>query len=218
MTEASANNLVSYKLTTDASRSGAMVPRSKYFLFPQETESSGMASVFSEPARLLEKQIGELRIPPSPGSMPVVERSLEERLFDATAGVKILTSRVAMHLDREWRNRLFRQLDSLHEPEEWEPRNEPVQGASFATFLKAIVGLQPKKRPGLGLSQAGHLIAAWTNGSDRLTIEFLGNDRVRWVIGRRDEDGQLEQIAGHVNVAALAVALSPYNPNSWFSA
>lgn len=217
MSESTAKHLVTYRAAKGSGKSGPMVARSKYFLLPQEAEGSGMASLFSEPARQLEQQIGALRIPPSPGSMPVVERSLEERIFDATAGVKILTSRVAMHLDREWRDKLFRQLDSLHDPEEWELGNAPIQQASFATFLKAIVGLRPQKRPGLGLSHAGHLIAAWTKESERLTIEFLGNDRVRWVIGRRDADGELEQIAGHVTVSGLAAALSPYNTSVWFS-
>src|SRR5580704_16658355 len=40
-------------------------------------------------------------------------RSLEEQLYDALAAFKVRTASVAMHLDREWRSRLFRQLDSL---------------------------------------------------------------------------------------------------------
>src|SRR5690349_7172186 len=41
------------------------------------------------------------------------ERSLGERLFDATAEPKIWTSRVAMHLDLPSRDRFFKQLDRL---------------------------------------------------------------------------------------------------------
>ena len=43
-------------------------------------------------------------------------KSLEERLFDALASVKVLTSKIAMHLDRKWRDRLFAQLDRMHSP------------------------------------------------------------------------------------------------------
>ena len=175
-------------------------------------------AAISEDTRTIERRVSDLQIPPSPASLisATGKRPLEERLFDATAGVKILTSQIAMHLEREWRDKLFRQLDSLHDPAEWEPDDEPVRQASFATFLKAIVQIRPKRRPGLGLSHTGNLIAAWTEQSDRLTIEFLPNDGVRWVIGRSRDDGP-EHIAGQTRVARLAEALAPYHPEIWFS-
>jgi hypothetical protein len=176
------------------------------------------AAAFSEDTRTMERRVSDLQIPPSPASLvsPTSGRPLEERLFDATANVKILTSQIAMHLEREWRDRLFRQLDSLHDPKEWDPDDKPIQQASFATFLKAIIQIKPKRRPGLGLSHAGYLIAAWTDKLDQLTIEFLPNDRVRWVIGRHSDD-ELEHIAGQTSVSRLARALAPYNSEIWFS-
>jgi len=189
-----------------------------------ETQMFRMASafntaVFSEATRLTERRVNELLNPPSPASLTLVtiERPLDERLFDATASVKILTAQVAMHLEHEWRDKLFRQLDSLHDPAEWEAGDEPIQQASFSTFLKAIVQIKPKRRPGLGLSHAGHLIAAWTKGKDRLTIEFMANDRVRWVL-TRFRDGESEHFAGQTSVLRLAEGLAPYEPESWFSA
>lgn len=176
------------------------------------------AGALSEDTLTTERRINDLRIPPSPASLvsPPVGQRLEERLFDATANVKILTSQIAMHLEREWRDKLFRQLDSLHDPEEWEQDDEPIQQASFATFLKAIIQIRPKHRPGLGLSHVGHLIAAWTNKSNRLTIEFLPSDRVRWVIGRLGDD-EPEHIAGQTRVSRLSETLAPYGPEIWFS-
>jgi len=181
-------------------------------------QSSLYATVLSEETRTMGRRINELRIPPSPASLvpPAANQRLEERLFDATANVKILTSQIAMHLEREWRDKLFRQVDSLHDPKEWEPDDEPIQQSSFATFLKAVIQIKPKRRPGLGLSQGGHLIAAWTNRSDRLTIEFLPNDRVRWVIGRFGDD-EPEHIAGQTKVSRLSESLEPYSPQIWFS-
>ena len=183
------------------------------------TQINFSAHAFSDGTNLMERRLSDLRIPPSPGSLPlaVVQRPIEERLFDATANVKMLTSQVAMHIDRVWRDKLFKQLDFLHSPKDWEEEDEPIQQASFATFLKAIVQIKPAKRPGLGLSYDGHLIAAWTNGPDRLTVEFLQNDRVRWVIGRQIED-ESEQIAGQTVVSRLADTLEPYHPEIWFSA
>ena len=165
----------------------------------------------------LEEQIKNLKIPPSPGALKsTATSSIEESLFDATAAVKMLTAQVAMHLDREWRTRLFRQLDSLHDPSEWEPSDSPVQQSSFATFLKAICDIKPTRRPGLGLTSAGHLIAAWTTKKDdRLTIEFLPNDRVRWVMSMLHDD-DIERLAGQTTVARLRDQLRPYEPGRWF--
>ena len=165
----------------------------------------------------LEEQIKNLKIPPSPGALKsTATSSIEESLFDSTAAVKMLTAQVAMHLDREWRTKLFRQLDSLHDPLEWEPSDSPVQESSFATFLKAICDIKPTRRPGLGLTTAGHLIAAWTTErDDRLTIEFLPNDRVRWVMSRLLDD-DMERLAGQTTVARLRDQLQPYESGRWF--
>lgn len=168
------------------------------------------------------KRVASLRIPPSPAAMDtsdvgivITEKSLTERLFDATAQVKILTSQVAMHLSNEWRGQLFRQLDQLHDPEEWEKGDPPLERASFATFLKAIFDLKPTVRPGLGLSNNGYLVAAWTANKDRLTLQFLPHDKVKWVISRYLSD-ELEQVAGNTSVKRLGVALEPYTPRVWF--
>jgi len=171
----------------------------------------------SDATRQIERRVTGLRNPPSPSSLVAsrTERPLEERLFDATANVKILTAQVAMHLDRQWRDRLFSQVDSLHDPAEWEPKDEPIQQASFATFLKAIVQIKPNRRPGLGLSNSGHLVAAWSSGKDRLTIEFLADDRVRWVLTRY-RDGEAEHFAGQTSVSRLVDGLAPFSPAAWF--
>jgi hypothetical protein len=179
--------------------------------------SPSHSSVLSEDTKLIERRISELRIQASPASLfASAEKSLEERLFDATASVKILTAQVAMHLDHEWRNKLFAQLDSLHDLEEWDPDDEPIQIGSFATFLKAMIQIKPQRRPGLGLSHNGYLVASWMVGKDRLTIEFLQKDRVRWVLARYTGD-DVERFAGHTSVSRLIDGLAPYRPDNWFS-
>lgn len=171
----------------------------------------------SSETRNIERLISELRNPQSPASLysKDIEKSIQERLFDATASVKILTSQVAMHLDSVWREKLFRQIDSLHDPDEWDPADNPVRQSSFITFLKAIFQIKPGRLPGLGLSHGGHLIAAWTVGKNRLTIEFLSHDRVRWVVSRYRDD-EPEQYAGHTSVSRLLEGLQPYHPEEWF--
>jgi NTP pyrophosphatase (non-canonical NTP hydrolase) len=167
----------------------------------------------------LARRVQALKSPPSPGAMrntPVSDtKSIEERLFDALADVKIYTASVAMHLDKRWRDLLFRQLDSLHDLAEWENDDQPVQRSSFATFLKAALDIKPQRRPGLGLSSVGHIIASWTKNQDHLTIEFLPNDRVRWVLSRY-RDGEPERFSGDTAVARMAEGLSGHHPEYWF--
>ncbi|MBK7015580.1 MAG: hypothetical protein IPH39_08395 [Sulfuritalea sp.] len=182
-----------------------------------ESASTVVYAAASKQTVQLEQQLRELQLPPSPRmAEPARKRSLEENLFDATAAVKTLTSQVAMHLDREWRAKLFRQLDSLHDPAEWEAGDIPVQKASFATFLKAICDIRPARRPGLGLTSSGCLIAAWTTArKDKLTIEFLPNDQVRFVLSLVHAD-DTERIAAKTNVARLRERLSQFGPDRWF--
>lgn len=168
------------------------------------------------------EKVEQLQIPLSPSAMTADRgtathsaRSISEQLFDATAEVKILTSQVAMHFENEWRDRLFAQLDRLHDPDEWDEEDRPIDRLSFSTFLKAIFDLRPAVRPGLGLTNGGNLIAAWTKGRNRLTLQFMPGARVKWVISRW-VDEEMDQVAGDTPVQRLSVALAPYGPNAWF--
>jgi hypothetical protein len=198
-------------------------------MFTRPTSSSGVQPVPPSlimpagdvPSSEIVRRVAALQSPPSPGSaLPAPQAELDDlahRLFEALAAVKIHTSTVAMHLDKEWRDKLFRQLDSLHDMDEWELDDEPIQKASFDTFLKAMLSIKPKRRPGLGLSHAGHLVAAWTTNQDRLTIEFLAHDRVRWVLSRKLAGDEPERFAGETRIELLAARLAEYNPEHWFS-
>jgi hypothetical protein len=122
-----------------------------------------------------------------------------------------------VHLEQEFQDRLFRQLDSLHETDQWEEGDQPLNRSSFQTFLKAILTIRPERMPGLGLSQVGNLIAAWTTARDRLTIEFFPNDRISWVLARYHDNDDADRSAGQTNVSELVECLAPYRPEHWFS-
>jgi hypothetical protein len=141
---------------------------------------------------------------------------IERKLFETLAEFKIRTSQVAMHLDGEWRSRLFRQLDSLLDPAEWDRADMPPTAASFRTFLRMILSRNIEVRPGLGASADGHLIAAWTTGDAKLTVECLPNDQIRWSIARTVE-GQRERAAGISLLKRMSAVLQPYDPRAWFS-
>ncbi|MGH8511516.1 MAG: hypothetical protein ACREU8_09085, partial [Gammaproteobacteria bacterium] len=150
--------------------------------------------------------LGEQAKPPSTKTVP-----LEERLYDARALCKTKTAAVAMHLDAEWRSRFFSQLDSLMDFENWEREDLPITEASFTTLLRMILLVRPARRPGLGSTSGGNIIAAWTVEKDRLTIECLPHDEVRWVLSR-NFGGNHESAAGQVALSRSLAVLEPYNP------
>lgn len=141
--------------------------------------------------------------------------SLEERLYEARASCKIKTAAVAMYLPDEWRSRFFSQVDNLMGVENWEDEDTPITEASFSTLLRMLLLIWPVKRPGLGATSEGHIIATWSLEKDRLTIECLPNDRVRWVVSKYIE-GNRESAAGDVRLNRLYAVLEPYEPKRWF--
>lgn len=144
-------------------------------------------------------------------------KSLAEALFDAGATAKILTSRVSMYLREGWRDKLFFQLDNLLDPEEWDPDDKPLQAQSFDTFLKAVCDMQPTRRPGLGLTYGGNLIAGWRdplNGEDRVSLEFSPSGTVL-VIGSRMFDGEPVSFSARTPVRALKKTMADLNCAKW---
>jgi len=215
------SGLIAFNKTTSAIFAGkqfgdtvATALKSSYSSYALSSKTTSEA--LSNNTKQMALNVSSLMNPPSPASLPASsEAAIKDRLFDATAAVKILTSQVAMHLDKKLRDKLFSQLDLIHDLDEWDRNDKPIKKLSFATFLKAILQIKPQRGPGLGLTYEGHLIAAWTTGQDRLTTEFLPNNRVRWVL-TRTLDGEVERANGETTVARLHECLLPYHPGHWF--
>lgn len=147
---------------------------------------------------------------------PAVERTAVERLFDARLNAKVSTAQVAMHLDRNWRNKLFASLDDLLDPDDWHEDDELMQSASYATFLRLVLHVRPARSPSLGLSNQGNVLAAWINGEHRLALECLPQDIIRWSLSCRIDD-ELERAVGETPVRRLRAVLAPYGPERWFA-
>lgn len=175
-----------------------------------------LVDVATKETQTIFRQLGQLVLKPTPARHQVssVAETAESSVYDALANAKIMTSTVAMHLDKKWRDKLFWQLDCLHDLEEWETGDQPVQTESFRTFLRVMTTLRPTRSPGLSLGHSGHLIAAWTEGTDRLTLEFLPENSVRVAISYNN-DGRIERAAIETSPARLPRVLSPYNPSHW---
>jgi hypothetical protein len=141
---------------------------------------------------------------------------LESKLRDRAASLKRMTATVGMYLDREWRTKLFARLDQLLDPEDWDSDFQLPSEQSYSTFLRMIIYLHPTRRPSLGLSLSGHFLSAWVRGGDRIVIECIGNDDVRWVLSRT-VDGQRESGAGRVQLHRIPDVTAGYQPEQLFN-
>ncbi len=141
--------------------------------------------------------------------------TIEGQLAEKRAACKRVAASVGMHLDADWRTRLFAKLDSLIDPDEWDRDFALPSEQSFSTFLRMIIYLHPTKRPGLGLSAKGHFLASWSKLDDRIVIECLANDDVRWVLSHAV--GELrESGAGKTKIHRIPDVIHPYEPDHLF--
>ncbi len=141
--------------------------------------------------------------------------TLEEQLYNSRANCKLKIASVAMHLNQDWRTRFFMQLDNLLDINEWDEDDQPVTDDSFSTLLRLLLSIRPKRRPGLGATSNGHIIATWTSGKNRLTIECLPGDQIRWIVFSSIDDYK-ESAVGQTSLDRITDVLGPYQPEQWF--
>lgn len=149
------------------------------------------------------------------GSLLDAEKELSSRLFSKSAQLKILISKVSMHLPDEWRRKFFHKLDSLHDPDNWEEDDNLVDASAFVTFLRFVLQVGPLERTSIGVSPEGHFLIGWKRDCDSLALEFLPNDAVHWSVVRHQTGGQ-ESVAGRTVVGRLSAVLQPYALKDWF--
>lgn len=190
-------------------------------MIAQITSSNQRAMQLIPPGRKLvqdqiDRSVARLRATGTPAlGTPSPGTGNTERLYDANASFKVFTSQVAMHLDDDWRKKLFRSLDNLLDPESWEDDDLPPALVSFQTLMRLLLLLKPERRPGLGIDNSAHLVAAWTEGVNRLTVTCLENDHLAWTLRRQTRDG-LVRAAGSNKITMMPKVLEPYEPSVWF--
>ena len=138
--------------------------------------------------------------------------SLAERIFRALADAKLWTSRVAMRMDLVARDRYFRQLDLLHDCDEWFGDDQPLRLESYKSFVRFMMTEGGQSKPSLALNPDGHLLAIWETAGNRLTIEFREGDELQWVVSGADG----YPTAGLAPLTLIMPRLAPYDPDAWF--
>jgi hypothetical protein len=61
----------------------------------------------------------------------------------------------------------------------------------------------------------GNLLALWRDGDDKLTVEFLPENRTRWFVQANGEAG-FERATGATPLERLREVLQPYGAERWF--
>ncbi len=130
-------------------------------------------------------------------------------VYERRATLKIMISKVAMHLSNELRGNIFLQIDRLYDLDSYkENKDQPIYEPSFESYLRFLINLRfltnidEPKPPVLGMSIEGHVLAAWKAGSNKTFLEFLSNDRLRMslVDGSDPEAPNIVSSSGGVEV------------------
>jgi hypothetical protein len=167
---------------------------------PVGPASPALAEVKPPPTRSL-RASEAATLPPPP--------SLGVHLFDNGAQLKVSFSQIAMHLTIEWRKAIFDQLEFLLKPENWQEDSALIEVSTFLTFLRFLIFAAPNRVPSLGVSPNGNVLAAWLKGDERITVQFLPDDRAIATLIRRGTRGN-ETVAWHGHVVDLKLFIERF--------
>lgn len=163
------------------------------------TSAATLPRQFIEPVRL-----GEDPVPVSLEN----RNSDSDRLFEAVANAKIWASRLAMRFSPIARSRIFKQLDMLHDPDDWMDGDIPVQLESFKSFIRCMLIEAIDGVPSLALTPSGNITALWRFENLNLNVEFFPYDKIRFLATRKVE-GDIERYAGSTVTKRLSSILGP---------
>ncbi len=150
----------------------SQMPSQSWTIIAQPFECSGVvSSALTEPPSIPTES------PRASNENFPAPTSLEARLFDNVAELKIALSQIVMHLAPDWRTVIFSQLDTLLDLNNWQDDSAFIQKSTFITFLRFIVFAAPIRLPSLGVGVTGHILAAWNNGDQHIAVEFLPADK-----------------------------------------
>ena len=126
-------------------------------------------------------------------------------------------SEISMHLPKGFAAGLNRQFANLMDDDAWEDDDELVSPEAVTAFILTLLSTRTKRRPGIGTNGRGSITGSWTNGDNRLTIECLPNERVRLILSRRRDNGDVERAAfEEMRPERIRAVLAPFNPEVWF--
>ena len=188
---------------TDPQIDVSRMPSQSWTIIAQPFNPRPVSSALTEPPRIPTES------PRASDANVVAPSSLEDRLFDNAAELKIALSRIVMHLAPEWRAVIFSQLDTLLDLNNWQDDLAFIQKSTFMTFLRFIIFAAPTRLPSLGVGSTGHILAAWKNGDQHIAVEFLPDDKAAATFVKQSARSK-EAVAWRGHVADLKLFIEQY--------
>ena len=136
------------------------------------------------------------------GEVLARDEGLEASLFRNRANLKILASRVAMHLGNEERRTLFLAIDRLLDHAEWEDESCQIDERAYRSYLRFMIFARPHRLPNLGVGPYGTLLVGWHKDEKSVHAEFLPEDQCKALVKSSSVRGP-ETIAWRGHVARL---------------
>lgn len=191
-------------LTSDVGFSSTAIARKARgydFLVSQNNSISDHLPTFEQLAKL--RTIGA----PGTGINKMVQpraSSFEEQIFDTLVSLKVAVSQYAMHLGREERTRLFEELDSKINIDDWHESDSLPTTQSFVEFLKWMIYSKHSEWTSIGVSSHGSILVAWRTQTVLLTANFEAKDTVRWTAQVKSPTGEVGYSAGKCTLRLFA--------------
>jgi hypothetical protein len=125
--------------------------------------------------------------------------SFEQQIFNTLVSLKVAVSQYAMHLSNEERHRIFAELDSIINTEDWHEGDQFPKLTAFQDFLKWMIYSKYNKWISFGVSDDGNFLVAWKTRRILLTAKFsglTGEEAVRWTVQINSENGDTGYTVG----------------------
>ena len=125
--------------------------------------------------------------------------SFEESIYNSLVSLKVAVSRYAMHLSNDERQRVFQELDSVINVDDWHEGDPLPKVTAFQDFLKWMIYSKYFKWISIGVSDDGGLLVAWKTKRVLLTAKFSGiggQEAVRWTAKIKSDVGEVGHAAG----------------------
>lgn len=130
--------------------------------------------------------------------------SFDERIFDSLVSLKVAISQYAMHLDASERRRLFEELDSKINVEDWHEDDMLPAVSSLQEFLKWMIYSKHCPWTSIGVSSQGSILVAWYTPRVLLTANFEAQDSVRWTAQVKSANGDVGHSVGKCTLRLFA--------------
>jgi hypothetical protein len=130
-----------------------------------------------------------------------------EQVFNSLVALKVSVSQYAMHLSTEERHRIFEELDSVINVEDWHEGDTLPKINAFKEFLKWMIYSKYSKWISIGVSDDGSLLVAWKTPRVLLTAKFsglVGQEDVRWTAQTTSPAGETGYVVGRCPLRVFA--------------